>query len=69
MPVGPKLKALQAFGAYMRHHGWPAPPGAETTLTNDQFVLPISMARAIQAGNAKAGIEWGEKELRKIYKV
>ena len=53
----------------MRHHGWPAPPSAETALTNDQFVVPNMFAKAIQAGNAKAGIEWGEKEMRKIYKV
>lgn len=57
MPLDPKLKALQAFGAYMRHHGWPAPPGAETTLTNDQFVLPIIMARAIGSAVRELGLE------------
>jgi len=47
--------------------GFPGPPSEKAALAVSKYIVVDTFARAVQSGDAKAAIDWGTEQLKRIY--
>jgi multiple sugar transport system substrate-binding protein len=65
----PKMLPFREQPKYGVDVGWPGPPDAKASLAWSKYIVVDTFAKAVQSGDAKAAIEWGAEELKRVYKV
>jgi len=63
----PKMLVFREQPKYGVDVGWPGPPNAKASLAWSKYVVVDTFARAVQSGDAKASIEWGAEQLKRVY--
>jgi multiple sugar transport system substrate-binding protein len=49
--------------------GYAGPPGEKPALAWSKYIVVDTFAKAVMSGDAKASIEWGAEQLKRIYGV
>ena len=65
----PKMAPFRQQPKYGINVGYAGPPNEKAALAWSRYIIVDTYARAIQSGDAKASIEWGAEQLKRIYGV
>jgi multiple sugar transport system substrate-binding protein len=52
---------------YGRLQGYAGEPNEKASLAWSKYIIVDTFAKAVQGGDAKAAIEWGADQLKRIY--
>jgi multiple sugar transport system substrate-binding protein len=63
----PKMLVFREQPKYGVDVGWPGPPNAKASLAWSKYIVVDTFAKAVQSGDAKASVEWGAEQLKRIY--
>jgi multiple sugar transport system substrate-binding protein len=47
--------------------GYAGPPNEKAAMAWSRYIVVDTYAKAVQSGDAKAAVEWGADQLRRIY--
>jgi multiple sugar transport system substrate-binding protein len=64
----PKLAAFKETPKYGRLMGFMGQPNEKASLAWSKYVVVDTFAKAVQSGDAKDAIAWGERQLQRIYR-
>ena len=64
----PKMAAFSDIPKYGRDLGYAGPPNENASLAYSKYIVVDTFAKAVQSGDAKAAIEWGANQLKRIYR-
>ena len=65
----PKMLPFREQPKYGVDVGWPGPPNEKASLAWSKYIVVDTFAKSVQSGNAKASIEWGAEQLKRVYGV
>ena len=65
----PKMAPFRQQPKYGINAGYAGPPNEKAALAWSKYIVVDTYARAIQSGDAKAAVEWGAEQLKRIYGV
>ena len=65
----PKMTAFREQPKYGVNAGFAGPPGEKAGLALSKYIVVDVFAKAVQSGDAKAAVEWGADQLKRIYSV
>jgi len=65
----PKMLPFREQPKYGVDVGWPGPPNEKASLAWSKYIVVDTFAKAVQSGDAKAAIEWGAEQLKRVYGV
>jgi multiple sugar transport system substrate-binding protein len=65
----PKMSPFKEQPKYGRDLGYAGPANEKAGLASSKYIVVDTLARAVQSGDAKASIEWGAEQLKRIYGV
>jgi len=65
----PKMTPFKEQPKYGRNEGYAGPPNEKASLAWSKYIIVDTYARAIQSGDAKAAVEWGAEQLKRVYGV
>jgi multiple sugar transport system substrate-binding protein len=65
----PKMAPFKEQPKYGRDLGYAGPANEKAGLASSKYIVVDTLARAVQSGDAKASIEWGAEQLKRIYGV
>jgi multiple sugar transport system substrate-binding protein len=54
---------------YGRDLGYAGPPDEKGSLAWSKYIVVDTFAKAVQGGDAKAAVEWGAEQLKRVYGV
>jgi multiple sugar transport system substrate-binding protein len=63
----PKMGSFRDEPKYGRTQGYAGEPNEKASLAWSKYIIVDTFARAVQSGDAKASIEWGAEQLKRIY--
>ena len=63
----PKMTPFRQEPKYGLNTGYAGPPNEKASLAWSKYIVVDTFARAVQSGDAKASIEWGAEQLKRIY--
>ena len=63
----PKMAPFREQPKYGRNVGYAGPPNEKASMAWSRYIVVDTYARAVQSGDAKAAVEWGADQLRRIY--
>ena len=63
----PKMSPFRDQPKYGRDLGYAGPPNEKASLAYSKYIMVDTFAKAVQSGDAKASIEWGAEQLKRIY--
>jgi multiple sugar transport system substrate-binding protein len=63
----PKMSPFRDQPKYGRDLGYAGPPNEKASLAYSKYIIVDTLAKAVQGGDAKAAIEWGADQLKRIY--
>lgn len=63
----PKMTIFRDQAKYGVNVGFPGPPSEKAALAVSKYIVVDTFARAVQSGDAKAAIDWGTEQLKRIY--
>jgi len=63
----PKMLPFREQPKYGVDVGWPGPPNEKASLAWSKYIIVDTYVKAIQSGDAKASIEWGAEQLKRVY--
>ncbi len=63
----PKMAPFRDQPKYGRDLGYAGPPNEKASLAYSKYIVVDTLAKAVQGGDAKAAIEWGAEQLKRIY--
>ena len=63
----PKMSPFREQPKYGLNQGYAGPPNEKAALAWSKFIVVDTFAKAVQSGDAKASIEWGAEQLKRIY--
>ena len=63
----PKMSPYRNVAKYGRNIGYAGPPSRKAALAQAKYIVVDTFAKAVQSGDAKGSIEWGAKQLERIY--
>jgi multiple sugar transport system substrate-binding protein len=63
----PKMAPFRQQPKYGINAGYAGPPNEKAALAWSKYIVVDTFARAIQSGDAKAAVEWGAEQLKRIY--
>lgn len=65
----PKMAAFREEPKYGRDLGYAGPPNRQASLAYSKYIVVDTFAKAVQSGDAKAAVEWGAEQLKRIYRA
>ena len=65
----PKMTPFKEQPKYGRNEGYAGPPNEKASLAWSKYIIVDTYAKAIQSGDAKAAVEWGAEQLKRVYGV
>ncbi len=65
----PKMSPFREQPKYGINMGYAGPPNEKAALAWSKYIVVDTLAKAVQSGDAKASIEWGAEQLKRIYGV
>ena len=65
----PKMTPFKEQPKYGLNTGYAGPPNEKAALAWSKYIVVDTFARAVQSGDAKAAIEWGVDQLKRVYRV
>ena len=65
----PKMAPFRQQPKFGRNAGYAGPPNEKSALAWSKYIVVDTFAKAMQSGDAKASIEWGAEQLKRIYGV
>jgi multiple sugar transport system substrate-binding protein len=65
----PKMSPFREQPKYGINQGWAGPPNEKAALVWSKYIIIDTFAKAVQSGDAKASIEWGAEQLKRVYGV
>ncbi|RPI10683.1 MAG: extracellular solute-binding protein [Zetaproteobacteria bacterium] len=65
----PKMLPFREQPKYGVDVGWPGPPNEKASMAWSRYIVVDTFAKAVQSGDAKASIEWGAEQLKRVYGV
>ncbi len=65
----PKMLPFREQPKYGRDLGYAGPPDEKASLAWSKYIIVDTFAKAVQGGDAKASIEWGAEQLKRVYGV
>jgi multiple sugar transport system substrate-binding protein len=63
----PKMSPFREEPKYGINQGYAGPPNQKAALAWSKYIVVDTFAKAVQSGDAKASIEWGAEQLKRIY--
>ena len=63
----PKMAAYRDQPKYGRLQGYAGDPTEKASLAWSKYIVVDTFAKAVQSGDAKASIEWGAEQLKRVY--
>ncbi len=65
----PKMTVFREQPKYGRAEGYAGPPNQKASMAWSKYIVIDTFAKAVQGGDAKAAIEWGAEQLKRVYGV
>jgi multiple sugar transport system substrate-binding protein len=65
----PKMLPFREQPKYGRDLGYAGPPDEKGSLAWSKYIVVDTFAKAVQGGDAKAAVEWGAEQLKRVYGV
>ncbi len=66
--VDPKMVSYRDQPKYGRLPGFAGEPNEKASLAWSKYIIVDTFAKAVQSGDAKASIEWGAEQLKRVYR-
>jgi multiple sugar transport system substrate-binding protein len=63
----PKMSPFRDQPKYGRDLGYAGPPNEKASLAYSKYIIVDTFAKAVQGGDAKAAVDWGADQLKRIY--
>jgi multiple sugar transport system substrate-binding protein len=63
----PKMAPYREIPKYGRDLGYAGPPDEKASLAYSKYIVVNTFAKAVQSGDAKGAVEWGAKQLKRVY--
>jgi multiple sugar transport system substrate-binding protein len=63
----PKMGAYRDQPKYGRLIGYAGEPNEKASLAWSKYIVVDTFAKAVQSEDAKASIEWGAEQLKRVY--
>jgi multiple sugar transport system substrate-binding protein len=63
----PKMAPFRDQPKYGRDLGYAGPPNEKASLAYSKYIIVDTFAKAVQGGDAKAAVDWGADQLKRIY--
>ncbi len=64
----PKMGIFKEIPKYGRLRGFAGNPNEKASLAASKYIVVDTFAKAVQSGDAKDALEWGERQLKRIYR-
>ena len=64
----PKMGIFKEIPKYGRLRGFAGNPNEKASLAASKYIIVDTFAKAVQSGDAKDALEWGERQLKRIYR-
>jgi len=65
----PKMAPFRLQARYGVNAGYAGPPNEKSALAWSKYIIVDTYAKALQTGEAKAAVEWGAEQLKRVYGV
>jgi multiple sugar transport system substrate-binding protein len=63
----PKMSPFREQPKYGINQGYAGPPNQKAAMAWSRYIVVDTFAKAVQSGDAKASIEWGAEQLKRVY--
>jgi multiple sugar transport system substrate-binding protein len=65
----PKMTPFKQQPRFGLNTGYAGPPNDKAALAWSKYIVVDTFARAVQSGDAKAAVEWGADQLKRVYRL
>lgn len=63
----PKMAPFRDQPKYGRDLGYAGPPNEKASMAYSKYIIVDTFAKTVQSGDAKASVDWGAEQLKRIY--